>query len=279
MAAADLLVIVTEVILLQINYYYFPVSFLDITPVCIVVRNLPRVATDCSVWFTATFTFDRFITICSQKLKAKYCTGQTAAAVIATTGVFFCLKNIPFYFAYEPREIIDRVPWFCRWKPSYFTVPAWVRFDWFDTVLTPLLPFSAILLLNALTARHVLAAGRVRKRLRGPSPAEKRRDPELESRRRSVVLLFALSATFILLWSTSIIFFVYYQINGLEWSDSEFIFLQVGSLLQNVNCCTNTFVYVVTQARFREQVKIALKYQVTALFQFILTLGTHLRLS
>ncbi|XP_059811464.1 probable G-protein coupled receptor 139 [Hypanus sabinus] len=265
MATADLLVIITEVILLQINYYYFPVSFLDITPVCIIIRILPRAATDCSVWFTVTFTFDRYITICCQKLKITYCTGRTATVVLVTAGTFLTLKSIPFYFAYGPREIIDDIPWFCRWKPSYFTEPGWVGFDWFDTVLTPLLPFSVILLLNALTVRHILVASRVRKGLRGQSNGENRTDPEMESRRRSVVLLFTLSGSFILLWLTSVLFFMYYQITGLEWTDAEFIFLQMGTLLQNFSCCTNTFIYAVTQSKFRKQVKALLKNTVTSL--------------
>ncbi|XP_062895489.1 probable G-protein coupled receptor 139 [Mobula hypostoma] len=228
MAVADLLVIITEVILSQIKYHYFPLSFLDITPVCAVIHVLRRITTNCSVWFTVTFTFDRFVAICCQKLKTKYCTGKTAAVVQITTGLLLCLKNIPFYFATEPGKIIDNLPWFCGPKPSYFT----------DKV------------------RHILVASRVWRGLRGQSKRENSRDPEMENRKRSVILLFTLSGSFILLWLTVVVEFVYYQVKGTGEASigSENVLAQVGYALANVSCCTNTFIYAVTQSKFREQV-------------------------
>ncbi|XP_072094815.1 probable G-protein coupled receptor 139 [Mobula birostris] len=271
MAAADLLTNVTEVILSQIHEYYFPLNFLDITPVCSVSAVLRFTATDCSVWFTVAFTFDRFVAICCQKLKTKYCTGKTAAVVLTTTGVLSCLKNIPRYFTREPWEIIDNVPWFCNLIDNYLTDPGWVVYDWLDTVLTPFLPFAGILLLNALTVRHILVASRVRKGLKGHSKGENGSDPEMESRRRSVVLLFTLSGNFILLWMTVVVNFIYYQVSGkgLDFNDSEWIFIYVGALLRDFSCCTNTFIYAVTQSKFREQIISAVKYPVTSVIQFI----------
>ncbi|XP_072094824.1 probable G-protein coupled receptor 139 [Mobula birostris] len=271
MAAADLLTIVTEVILYRIRLYYFPWSFLGISPVCSVIEVLTFSATDCSVWFTVTFTFDRFVAICCQKLKTKYCTGKTAAVVLTLTGVLSCQRHVPRYFTQEPSVIIDNVPWFCKLMDKYFTDPGWIVYDWFDTVLTSFLPFAAILLLNALTVRHILVASRVRKGLKGQSKGENRSDPEMKSRRRSVVLLFTLSGNFILLWMTLVVNFIYYQISGkgYDFNDSEWIFYLVGYLLRNFSCCTNTFIYAVTQSKFREQMISAVKYPVTSVLRFI----------
>ncbi|XP_078422172.1 putative G-protein coupled receptor 139 [Cetorhinus maximus] len=272
MAAADLMVIITEVMLRHINGYYFPIMiFLNITPVCSVRAVLSRAATDCSVWFTVDFTFDRFVAICCQKLKTKYCTVKTVCVVLATTCILLCLKNIPFYFTLEPSEIIDNVPWFCHTKPSYFTEPGWVGFDWFDTLLTPLPPFVLILLLNILTVRHILIASRVRQGLRGQSKGENRSDPEMESRRKSMILLFTISGSFILLWLTYVVYFLYIitEITPNYYRYSLYIFQQVGSMLQSLSCCTNTFIYGVTQSKFREQLKSAVKYPVTSIIQFM----------
>ncbi|XP_067865411.1 probable G-protein coupled receptor 139, partial [Heterodontus francisci] len=252
MATADLLLIIIEVILGMIHYYYFPVSFLDITPVCSVILVLNHTFTECSVWFTITFTFDRFVAICCQKLKTKYCTEKTAAVVLATTSILLCLKNIPIFFKYEPGEINDNLPWFCVAKPSYFTDPGWVGFARFDTVLTPLIPFALILLLNVLTVRHILVASRVRKGLRGQSKGENHSDPEMESRRKSVILLFTISGNFIFLWLVYVLY--YLNITYHFDDDSSYLFGEVGFMLQNLSCCTNTFIYVVTQSKFREQV-------------------------
>uniref|UniRef100_UPI00398F581A probable G-protein coupled receptor 139 n=1 Tax=Pristiophorus japonicus TaxID=55135 RepID=UPI00398F581A len=272
MAAADLLLVITGVILWQISWSYFPGSFLDITPVCSLITVLMRAATDCSVWFTVTFTFDRFVAICWQKLKTKYCTGRTAAVVLTTSCILLSSKNIPHYFTIVPEYILDNVPWNCVTFLAYFTEPEWLGFDWFDTVLTPLLPFAVILLLNALTVRYILVTSRVRKGLRGESKGENGSDPEMESRRKSVILLFTISGSFILLWLVIVIDFLYYSIAGInpaDYNESLFTFTQVGYMLRNLSCCTNTFIYGVTQSKFREQLKSAVKYPVTSIMQLI----------
>ncbi|XP_072356588.1 uncharacterized protein [Scyliorhinus torazame] len=272
MATADLLFITTEVIMWRIIYYYFPGSFLLITHACSVINVLRRATTECSVWFTVTFTFDRFVAICCQKLKTKFCTEKTATLVLATTCGLLCVKDIPYYFAQEPGEIINNVPWFCYIKPSYYTEPAWVVYDWFDNVLTPLLPFTFILLLNTLTVRHILVSNRVRQGLRAQSKGENHSDPEMESRRKSVILLFTISGSFILLWLVHVVDFLYYNITGAntrDYSKAEFIFQRVGFMLRNLSCCTNTFIYGATQSKFREQLKQALKYPVTVIIQII----------
>ncbi|XP_048381850.2 probable G-protein coupled receptor 139 [Stegostoma tigrinum] len=272
MSAADLMVVITEVILIQFQYFYYPLCFLNITPMCSIIDVLARVAADCSVWFTVTFTIDRFMAICCQKLKTKYCTKTTAVVVCSTTCSLLFLKNIPFYFVYEPGKIVDNVPWFCVIKPSIYIDPGWLAFDWLDTILTPILPFVLILFLNALTVRHILLASRVRKELKGQSKSGCLRDSELESRRRSVLLLFTISGSFILLWLAYVIFFIYYIFTGIEHSNYVlfwYIFGKVCWMLRTLNCCTNTFIYGVTQSQFRKQVKSAVKYPLTAIIRLI----------
>ncbi|XP_072356569.1 probable G-protein coupled receptor 139 [Scyliorhinus torazame] len=267
MATADLLVIITEVILNRINDYYFPLNFLRITPVCSVRYVLLRIATDCSVWFTVAFTFDRFVVICCQKLKSKYCTKRTAAVVLAIIDILFTVKNIPIYFRFKPRRIIDNVPWMCLNKRSYFTDPVWIGFRKFEKVLTPLIPFALILLLNVLTVRHILVTSRVRKQLRGQSVGDNHSDPEMESRRKSMILLFSISCSFILLWFVYVLYF--FDVNDLFDADSFYIFENVAYMLRNLSCCTNTLIYVLTQSNFREQLKSMLKYPVISIIKLI----------
>ncbi|XP_059814425.1 probable G-protein coupled receptor 139 [Hypanus sabinus] len=272
MATADLLTIIFDVTLWQISYYYFPGTFLDITPVCSAISALAEAATDCSVWFTVMFTFDRFVAICCQKRKAKYCTGKTAAVVLTATGTLLCFINVPYFFIYHPAKVVDNIPWDCIPKPGYYQYPVWVGYRWLATVLSPLLPFVLILLFNALTVRHILVTSRVRKRLRGQSKAENRSDPEMESRRRSVILLLTISGSFIILWSVTVAEFLYYTIAGLDpnnYNDSEQIFVQSGYMLLILSCCTNTFIYGITQSKFREQFISAAKYPLTSIIQLI----------
>ncbi|XP_038644577.1 probable G-protein coupled receptor 139 [Scyliorhinus canicula] len=266
MAVTDLLVVLTAVIFNRIIGIYFPVSFMSLTPACTLSTVIIYAATESSVWLTVAFTFDRYIAICSQKLKTNYCTEKIAAVVIGTVCLLSCFKSIPSYFIYEPLYIMNNVPWLCNIKSSFYTSLAWTAYDWFARVLNPGLPFLLILLFNALTVRHILAASRSRRRLRANSSGENQSDPEMLNRRKSIVLLFAISGSFILLWMTYVVDFLYVKITnesyfgGSNFNDPRFIRQESGNMLQLLSCCTNTCIYAVTQRKFREELRNAAKY-------------------
>uniref|UniRef100_UPI00398EC1FC probable G-protein coupled receptor 139 n=1 Tax=Pristiophorus japonicus TaxID=55135 RepID=UPI00398EC1FC len=262
MATADLLVVILDLILRHIPIRYEEqFIFLYSIPLCNIHAVLLYAATDCSVWFTITFTFDRFVAICCQKLKTKYCTERTAAVVLGTVTVLSCLKNIPWYFMFMSRYVLGNNPWFCNLYYTNYTSLGWGAFELLHYILTPCVPFILILLLNALTVRHILMASRARRRLRGHSSGESPRDPEMESRRKSMILLFVISGNFILLWAMYMVVLV---ANRLVWI-SHLVFIptlvnELGFMLQQLSCCTNTGIYAVTQTKFREQWKNVLKY-------------------
>lgn len=265
MAVTDLLVIITAVILSRISVTYAAGSFLSITPVCSLSSVLIYAARDSSVWLTVAFTFDRFVAIADQKLKTTYCTQRSAAVVIGLVCALSCLKNVPFYFIYKPSYVINGVPWYCNVKSTFYNSPIWKAFDWIDCILTPWLPFVLILLLNALTVRHILFASRARRRLRAGGPVDNRSDPETESRKKSIILLFAISGSFILLWMTYVANFLYVEISkdnysaGFNFRDPKFVFREVGNMLQLLSSCSNTCIYAVTQTKFRQQLKNLVK--------------------
>ncbi|XP_067870200.1 probable G-protein coupled receptor 139 [Heterodontus francisci] len=275
MAVTDLLVMITAVILNRIAGIYFPFSFLSITPVCSLRIALNYAIVDCSVWLTVAFTFDRFLAICCQKLKIKYCTEKTAARVIGILALVSCLKYTFLYFIYKPLYIINNIPWFCRIKSIFYTSPAWVAYQWIHHILTPYLPFILILLLNALTVRHILMASKVRRRLRAHSNGEKQSDPEMESRRKSIVLLFCISGSFILLYLPFLINFLYIRIanisyfSGSNFNESNFILQESGYMLQLLCSCVNPFIYAGTQSKFREELKNGVKYPLSLIVNLL----------
>ncbi|XP_067870072.1 G-protein coupled receptor 15-like [Heterodontus francisci] len=266
MAVSDLLVIITVVLINRIVGIYFPVSFLFNTQVCSVSNALNYAIMDSSAWLTVAFTFDRCIAICCQKLKIKYCTEKTAAWVIGTVCTLSCLKNIFRYFIMEPTHIIDNIPWFCVIKSIFYTSPAWVAYEWIYSLLTPCAAFFLILLLNALTVRHILLASQARRRLAVNSNGETQSDPEMEKRRKSIVLLFCISGSFILLYLVFLINFLLIRIakfsyfSGSNYSDSNFILEQSGYMLVHMSSCINPFIYGGTQRKFREEFKNGVKY-------------------
>ncbi|XP_072125811.1 probable G-protein coupled receptor 139 [Mobula birostris] len=276
MAVTDLLVVISAVIFNRIVRIYFPTSFMSLTAACTLSTVIIYAVTESSVWLTVAFTFDRFVAICCPKLKTNYCSEKTAAVVIGTIGVLSCLKSAPWYFIYEPLYTINNVRWFCNIVSSYYTSVAWTIYDWFARILNPGLPFVFIFLLNGLTVRHILVVNKARGRLRANSNGKIVNDPETESRKKSIILLFAISGSFILLWMTYVVNFLYVQISnepyfsGSNFNDPRFIRQESGNMLQLLSCCTNTCIYVATQRKFREELKTAAKYignQIAALIK------------
>ncbi|XP_069792516.1 probable G-protein coupled receptor 139 [Narcine bancroftii] len=266
MAAADLAVVVINNILQHINYMYVYAGFLFITPVCALSLVLRVVTIDSSVWLTVGFTFDRFIAISCQKLRERYCRERTATVVTVTVVTVSCARCVPFYFIMEPGVIIDNVPWRCVLKPEYFTSAAWKGFELLDSILTPLLPIALILLFNALTVRHIIAANKVRRGLRNSS--ENQKDSETENRRKSMILLFALTANFISLWMPYVIYSLIWQAQNYGYADKylktpTYILQQTGYMLQMLSMCTNTCIYTLTQRKFRSELKSGVLYVYT----------------
>ncbi|XP_059827180.1 probable G-protein coupled receptor 139 [Hypanus sabinus] len=259
MAISDLFVIFFHVLLRGIYIYYSPNSFLSLSTVCPTFVYLRIVVLDYSVWLTVSFTFDRFVSICCPKLRLRYCTDRTAAMVIVSLCALSCLKYIPFHFLYKPLLRINNVNWGCHTRADYFTSVWWVAFSWMCNTSLSLLPFALILLLNGLTVRNIIAAGRVRRRIKGGGC----KDIETENRRKSIVLLFTVSGTAIILWTTGAVTFICTRVTinfvGKDLTSPSAVANEVGVLLIGISSCANTCIYAMTQSKFRQELKSGIK--------------------
>ncbi|XP_048454622.1 neuropeptides capa receptor-like, partial [Rhincodon typus] len=263
MAVADLLVIILDLILRHIPIvYYEKFYFLYPIPVCNIHAVLLYTATDCSVWFTVSFTFDRFVAICCQKLKSKYCSEKTAAVLLGTVTVLSCSKNIFWYFMLTARYRLGDHPCYCYVTIAVRYSIVWVTMEFIHYMLTPALPFLLILLLNVFTVRHILVTSRARRGLRAHTNKDFQCDTEMQNRKKSIILLFMISANFILLWSTIMVYSVWNRMRYLGYNSVSLgtFVRELGFMLQLLSCCTNTAIYAVTQAKFRQQLKNVLKY-------------------
>ncbi|XP_067884070.1 probable G-protein coupled receptor 139 [Heterodontus francisci] len=272
MAVADLLVIILDLILRHIPILYQEhFYFLRDIPLCDIHAVLLHAATDCSVWFTVTFTFDRLVAICCQKLKSKYCLKKTAYVVLGTVTLLSCLKNIFWYFTLTDRYWLINYPYFCEITGHVLFSHTWTAIEFLHYILTPCVPFFLILLLNGFTVRHILVTSRARKRLRAQRSVGTPRNSEIESRRKSIILLFVISGNFILLWSLFMVFSVW---NKMYWLGFRSVYLpffvqEIGFMFQLLSCCTNTCIYVVTQTKFREKLKNVVKHPFNLIIKFM----------
>ncbi|XP_043539064.1 neuropeptides capa receptor-like isoform X2 [Chiloscyllium plagiosum] len=272
MAVADLLVTILDLILRHIrSVYWEQFYFLKYIPVCNIHAVLLYVATDCSVWFTVTFTFDRFVAICCQKLKSKYCCEKIAAVVLGTVTVLSCLKNIFWYFMLSGQYLLGNNPWFCHITNDVLLSHVWATIEFLHHILNPALPFLLILLLNIFTVRHILLTSRARMRLQTYTNGNCQCDTEMQHRKKSITLLFVVSANFILLWSTFMVFSICSRLRyiGFESISLDYFVRELGYMLQLLSCCTNTAIYAVTQTKFRQQLKKVLKYPLTHVYYSI----------
>ncbi|XP_069743029.1 probable G-protein coupled receptor 139 [Narcine bancroftii] len=267
MSMADLMSVVIGVVMEQINNIYVYSQCLLFTPICALTLVLNYAAIDCSVWFTVAFTFDRYISICSQKLRGRYCSVRTATVVIVILTTWNCVRYVPYYFVVEPYVIIKQVPWRCVPKAEYWKASFWRIYTVFNSIVTPLLPISSIVLFNALTVRQLVVANRTRRCIR--KSVENQKDTEVENRRKSMLLLFALSTNFILLWIPSVVFHSKWQTQNYFYTDRylsnpTYILQQTALILQFLSTCTNTCIYTLSQRKFREELKLALKHILTS---------------
>ncbi|XP_059807306.1 G-protein coupled receptor 15-like [Hypanus sabinus] len=269
MAVTDLLVIITGAVLIRIVPMTYPSNLLTFSPGCNVNLAVAYGVRDCSVWVMVMFTFDRFVAICCQQLKTKYCTERTAKVVIGTVVAMSCFKNIFVFFEFEPAHNTEPTP--CIVKTSYYTSPGWITYDWIDSILVPCAPLVLILLFNFITIRYIVRAIRVRRRLQNGGNSERQNDPEMESRRKSIVLLLSISGIFVLFWILVLVRFLYvrianvYYFSGSNYSESIFPLEESSFLLQFLCSCVNPFIYAGTQSKIRDEIKLALKYPLTLL--------------
>ncbi|XP_059805690.1 probable G-protein coupled receptor 139 [Hypanus sabinus] len=274
MAEVDLLVVILDLVLRQIPIVYWKAfHFLRNIPVCNVHAVLLYAANDCSVWFTVMFTFDRFVAIRCQNLKAKYCTERTAAVVLGTVAALSCLKNIFWYYMFSGAYRMSNTPWFCLMRFAAVFSVTWTVVEYGSYLLTPVIPFVVILLLNALTIRHVLVASRARRRLRSRNSEDSSKDPEMVNRRKSIILLLVVSANFIVLWMLYVVCTVWIRFSYTSRTALNTVMaritsppmcmLELGYMLQMLSCCTNTALYALTQRKFREQMWEVVKFPFT----------------
>lgn len=118
--------------------------------------------------------------------------------------------------------------------------------------------------------RHIIAANKVRSGLR--SCSENQNDSEVENRRKSMILLFALSSNFILIWLPYLIHSMNRQSVNYSYANKHlntpvYIVQQSGFMFQFLSTCTNTCIYTLTQKKFREELKYATKYVFTLIGQ------------
>ncbi|XP_059816787.1 vasopressin V2 receptor-like [Hypanus sabinus] len=254
MAVSDLSVILINVLVYEILIFRLSSSFLHYTEV--LKATIYVLAVELSRWYTVAFTCDRYVAICCQKFKTKYCRVRTARILAAVLLAGLCLENIPLLFAFQPQRIIGNISWVVRPKLDIFnslTFVALSRFKSFQNLCAS----GLIILFNGMTARHILVTSKSRRSFR-THKSKTERDPEMENRKKGIILLFCVSGSFMLFWLPSAVTDIIASITmyfDRDYNSARYIAAQTGTLLANMSSCTNTCIYAATQTNFRAELK------------------------
>ncbi|XP_038641040.1 probable G-protein coupled receptor 139 [Scyliorhinus canicula] len=262
MVTSDLLVLIFLVLINYILAPRLPQAFYMNSFISGLNSLMSIAVTDCSVWLTVSFTFDRFVAICCQSFKRRFCAPKSSALVVGAIYLVTYLRNIPNFFTnvhYYDHEEMERES---RDALSTDLIHAWRVFDWVKLILNPLVPYVAVMLLNLLTVRHVLAASRVRRGFRVDGQSTE--DPELQNRRKALILLIAASGSFILLWMPTIGLFLFSRITATyrfhDFKDPVAVIHEIADMLSTLNCSTSTCVYALTQSKLRAELRGLVRY-------------------
>ncbi|KAJ8016132.1 hypothetical protein DPEC_G00004010 [Dallia pectoralis] len=212
-----------------------------------------------STWLVVAFTIERFISIPTWAIKAKFCTPRSALKAIAAVVFLGHILAVPYYWANVSLYHQNGSMWVCvydRNAPSGYVH----TMVWGQTLVSYVLPIQIIPTLNGLTLRQISLSNRVHVTAAADlSPRAYRVTPLLRSRKRkSVVLLVTVSMSFVLLSApraiTQIILrTAYYGLDRNDYSRQINVAADIANMLRLTGASVNMYLYACTQAKFRKE--------------------------
>ncbi|XP_070490081.1 thyrotropin-releasing hormone receptor [Chironomus tepperi] len=114
-----------------------------------------------SVWFVVAFTVERFIAVLYPLKRQTICTVKRACTVLFVLCVLGCLINIPCLLYAAPQYSIFLNDYVCDVREDYkYQMQI---FNYIDTAIVFVLPFTTIVILNTFTAAAVWKVAGVRR--------------------------------------------------------------------------------------------------------------------
>ncbi|XP_064652613.1 probable G-protein coupled receptor 139 [Lineus longissimus] len=269
LSTADLLVLVVYVLFewirkgLRLLPGHLEIPFTDVTGVCHVFLYLSYVFRFLSVWLLVIFTFERYIGVCHPLKRRKLCTKASARRIIL--GLVLTAMALPIYKpALSEVRLINKEQgiYRCTEKPEYSFLSFCLDAS-FGLSIT-LIPFLVVLSLNTLIVRKLFLRKRQQK-LNGFLKQENKIRIEF------TVILLSISTCFILLNLPYFVFWCYnnyckyntFNDSTVEPVDYDSLvgILHLVKAIFYINYCINFFLYSITGAYFRKEMKMVFSYK------------------
>ncbi|XP_021698327.1 growth hormone secretagogue receptor type 1-like [Aedes aegypti] len=135
-----------------------------------------------SVWYVVAFTFERFIVVLYPLKRQSWCTVRRAKLVIVGLTFLGGLHSAPYIFFAGPQFSERTNATICDVREEY--KPQMIIFNYLDTVIVFVVPFTIILVLNSITGFTVWRVAGLRRSMtlirRKPSSFEIRRQLSMQ---------------------------------------------------------------------------------------------------
>lgn len=258
---ADTAVLVFIVVLELSIKYLTEEPFWSREPWCSLRDVFAYGASNTSTWLVVTFTAERFLSITTSSLRKQFGIPRSTLWTICIIFVLGHLLALPYYWAYTSMFSQDLQRWVCIYKPNA-TIQYRLTVVSMQTLVSHILPFVIIGVLNGLTLRQISLINRVDIICKSGQKGT----PLLRSRKRkSVVLLVTISMTFVLLTISRSITQIILRTKDLALNRDDYrlsinVAADIGTMVSLSNAAINMYLYACTQTKFRQEVITCVKY-------------------
>ncbi|XP_058123436.1 thyrotropin-releasing hormone receptor-like [Anopheles ziemanni] len=157
---------------------FFQVHIYTREPYCQLFTYMSGVSSFLSVWYVVAFTFERFIVVRYPLKRQSWCTVRRAKTIIACLTMFGSVLCVPYIF-YAGTQLSERNNLIiCDLRKEYKAQME--IFNYIDTVIVFVVPFTIIVVLNSVTSFTVWRFAGLRRNMTLP----KRKPSNLEIRRQ-----------------------------------------------------------------------------------------------
>lgn len=250
------------IVVLELSIKYLTVEpFWSREPWCSVRDIFAYGASNTSTWLVVAFTAERFLSITTYSLRKQVSIPHGTLWTICIIFVLGHLLALPYYWAYISMYSQDLQRWVCIYKPNS-NLQYKLAIVSMQTIVSHILPFVIIGILNGLTLRQISLINRVNV----ICTSGQKVTPLLRSRKRkSVVLLVTISMTFVLLTITRSITQIILRTKGWalnrdDYSLSINVAADIGTMVSLSNAAINMYLYACTQTKFRQEAIACVKY-------------------
>ncbi|XP_043285868.1 thyrotropin-releasing hormone receptor [Venturia canescens] len=225
---------------------------------------LPTLCSFLSVWFVVAFTVERFIAVCYPLRRQSMCTVARAKSILISLTILGLVLCSPVLWFSRPRPAGHKINiTVCKLAEEW---ESWASvFNVADTILTFVLPFTVIVVLNSLIVKSVWRLARVRRTMTTSTRSTKNEKASSSSSKsipRSTVsqtkitkMLLVVSSVFLCFNLPAYVMRVHAFIKGNEEVPRATVIIQhVCNLLFDTNFGINFVLYCASGQNFRKAV-------------------------